>query len=173
MNLNFGKKPQNAKTINYPMNLNKIGLGFRLGEQGEELAEGGFPAPAGAHAALAVLIERGGIGTPIMDVVWAGGVTAVRKVAALAEAASRPLALHDCSGPVTLAVSAHLALSLRNVREQEIARGFYYNWYQDLVDYLPPIVDGMISVPDGPGLGLDLLPDLAGRADAVQRVSKL
>lgn len=119
------------------------------------------------------LINDGNIGTPILDVTWAGGVTAARKVAALAEARSRPIAFHDCSGPVTLAVSTHLALSLRNVREQEIARGFYYGWYQNFVDQLPPIKNGMITVPDGPGLGLDLAPGLEQRADAIHRVSKV
>ncbi len=118
------------------------------------------------------LINDGNIGTPILDVVWAGGVTAARKVAALAEARSRPIAFHDCSGPVTLAVSTHLALSLRNVREQEIARGFYYSWYQDFVDQLPPIENGMITVPDGPGLGMDLAPGLEKRVDAIHRISK-
>lgn len=118
------------------------------------------------------LIDDGNIATPIIDIVWAGGVTAARKVAALAEARSRPIAFHDCSGPVTLAVSTHMALSLRNVREQEIARGFYFNWYKDFVDQLPPIDNGMITVPDGPGLGMDLLPELFNRADAIHRVSK-
>ncbi len=119
------------------------------------------------------LINDGNIGTPILDVTWAGGVTAARKVAALAEGRSRPIAFHDCSGPVTLAVSTHLALSQRNVREQEIARGFYYSWYQDFVDHLPPIKNGMITVPEGPGLGLDLVPGLDKRADAIHRVSRV
>ena len=97
---------------------------------------------------------------------------AARKVAALAEARARPIAFHDCSGPVTLAVSTHLALSLRNVKEQEIARGFYYAWYQDFVDHLPPIANGLITVPGGPGLGMDLLPGLTERADAIHRISR-
>ncbi|WP_306143997.1 mandelate racemase/muconate lactonizing enzyme family protein [Roseibium sp. MMSF_3412] len=119
------------------------------------------------------LIEDGDISTPIVDVTWAGGVTIARKIAALAEARARPVAFHDCSGPVTLAVSTHLALGLRNVREQEIARGFYYNWYQDLVDDLPPIENGMISVNEKPGLGMDLKPGLFAREDAIHRVSGL
>lgn len=124
------------------------------------LAGGETLAGLGAFRSL---IEEGDIGTPIIDVVWAGGVTAARKVAALAEARSRPIAFHDCSGPVTLAVSTHMALALPNVREQEMVRAFYYGWYSDLVDQLPPIKDGVITVPDGPGLGLSLLPDLESR----------
>ncbi|WP_434051830.1 MAG: mandelate racemase/muconate lactonizing enzyme family protein [Roseibium sp.] len=119
------------------------------------------------------LIEDGDIATPIVDVTWAGGVTIARKVAALAEASARPVAFHDCSGPVTLAVSTHLALGLRNVREQEIARGFYFNWYRDLVDDLPQIENGMISVSEKPGLGLELQPGLFTREDAIHRVSRL
>ena len=119
------------------------------------------------------LIDDGNIGTPIMDITWAGGVTPARKVAALAEARSRPVAFHDCSGPVTLAVSTHMALSLKNVREQEIARGFYYNWYQEFVDHLPNIENGMITVSDRPGLGLDLVPDIFDRDDAIHKITKL
>ncbi|MEM8652874.1 MAG: mandelate racemase/muconate lactonizing enzyme family protein, partial [Pseudomonadota bacterium] len=118
------------------------------------------------------LIDEGNIATPIMDVTWAGGITPARKIAALAEARSRPIAFHDCSGPVTLAVSTHLALSLRNVREQEIARGFYYNWYQDFVDQLPIIKNGMITVQEQPGLGMSLLPELFERPDAVHLTSE-
>lgn len=119
------------------------------------------------------LIEDGNIATPIMDITWAGGVTVARKVAALAEARSRPIAFHDCSGPVTLAVSTHMALSLKNVREQEIARGFYYNWYQEFVDHLPEIDSGMITVSNQPGLGLDLIPDIFDRGDALHKITKL
>ena len=119
------------------------------------------------------LIDDGNIATPIMDITWAGGVTAARKIAALAEARSRPIAFHDCSGPVTLAVSTHMALSLKNVREQEIARGFYYNWYQEFVDHLPAIEHGMITVTNRPGLGLDLVPDIFDRKDALHKITKL
>lgn len=118
------------------------------------------------------LINHGNIATPIVDVTWTGGITPARKIAALAEARSRPVAFHDCSGPVTLAVSTHLALSLRNVREQEIARGFYYGWYHEFIDNVPPLNNGMITVPGGPGLGLDLLPDLCKRDDAIQLISE-
>ena len=146
----------------------------------EELAElaGATSAPLAGGETLAglgqfkALIDEGNIATPIMDVTWAGGISAARKVAAIAEARARPIAFHDCSGPVTLAASTHLALALRNVREQEIARGFYYGWYQDFVDNLPPVSDGMITIPGGAGLGMDLLPDLVKREDAVHRISR-
>ncbi len=51
---------------------------------------------------------------------------------------------------------------------QESARAFYRTWYRDLVTALPEVKDGMITVPPGPGLGLELSPDL-GRAYTVHR----
>jgi L-alanine-DL-glutamate epimerase-like enolase superfamily enzyme len=39
------------------------------------------------------------------------------------------------------------------------------------VTELPQVNNGMISLNDKPGLGLELLPDLHQRADAVVRVS--
>jgi len=133
------------------------------------LAGGETLAGLGAFKSL---ISEARIGTPIMDVVWGGGITTARKVAALAEAEGRPISFHDCSGPVTLAVSTHLALALKNVREQEMTRGFYHTWYGDLVDELPELTRGMITVSDKPGLGLGLAPDLKTRSDAISRITR-
>ena len=119
------------------------------------------------------LIEQSGVSVPIMDVTWGGGITVARKVAAQAEAAALPIAFHDCSGPVTLAASVHLALACPNVFEQEITRAFYYGWYGQLVDQPPPLRNGMISAPDGPGLGLKLTDAVLQADDAIVRTSKL
>lgn len=126
----------------------------------------------GGLGQVQALIDTRAIATPIVDVTWGGGVSFARKCAALAEARGLPIAFHDCSGPVTLAASTHLALAAPNVREQEIARGMYFGWYADLVDRPPPVVKGMITVPQGPGLGLALQPGLEKRKDAVSRVTE-
>jgi galactonate dehydratase len=102
----------------------------------------------------------------IFDVGWVGGITAARKVAALAEAHERPVAPHDCTGPVVYAAAAHLAIHLPNAILQESVRAFWDGWYRDLVTDLPAIQRGMLSPPDGPGLGLELRPEVFARADA-------
>ncbi len=117
------------------------------------------------------LIERAEVSVPIIDVTWGGGITVARKVAALAEAAGLPIAFHDCSGPVTLAASLHLALACPNVVEQEITRAFYYGWYGDLVDRPPPLDEGMIRVPEGPGLGLELREEVLEAEGTVMRTT--
>jgi L-alanine-DL-glutamate epimerase-like enolase superfamily enzyme len=54
---------------------------------------------------------------------------------------------------------------------QESVRAFYSGWYKELVTELPTVREGMISLNDKPGLGLELLPDLHKRPDAIVRVS--
>ena len=125
----------------------------------------------GGLGQVQALIDTRAVATPIVDVTWGGGISFARKCAALAEARGLPIAFHDCSGPITLAASTHLALAAPNVREQEIARGMYFGWYADLVDRPPPVVKGLITVPPGPGLGLALQPGLEKRKDAVSRVT--
>lgn len=127
----------------------------------------------GGLAQIQALVDTRAIATPIVDVTWGGGLTFARKAAALAESRALPIAFHDCSGPVTLAVSTHLALAVPNVREQEIARGMYYGWYHQLVDQPPPILRGTITVPEGPGLGLALQPGLEKRPDAISRITRV
>lgn len=126
----------------------------------------------GGLGQVEALMDTRAIATPIVDVTWGGGITFGRQCAALAEARGLPIAFHDCSGPVTLAASTHLALAVPNVREQEIARGMYYGWYAELVDAPPPIANGLIRVPPGPGLGVALLPGLEKREDALSRFSR-
>ena len=126
----------------------------------------------GGTGQVEALMDTRAIATPIVDVTWGGGITFGRHCAALAAARGLPIAFHDCSGPITLAASTHLALAVPNVREQEIARGMYYGWYAELVDRPPPVTNGLISVPPGAGLGVDLLPGLAKRKDAASRISR-
>jgi len=102
------------------------------------------------------LLQRQGCGVTIMDLSWCGGISEARKVAAMAEAFHVSAAFHDCTGPVALAASTHLALNTRNCFVQEIVRAYYYGWYGDLVTALPPVREGRITVPEGPGLGLAL-----------------
>ncbi len=106
------------------------------------------------------LIGAGGARIVIFDVGWVGGITMARKVAALAEAHERPVAPHDCTGPVVYAAATHLSLHLPNAILQESVRAFWDGWYRQLVTALPTIKGGMVSAPPGPGLGLELRPEV-------------
>ena len=95
-----------------------------------------------------------------------------KKIATMAEAHQLPVAPHDCTGPVVLCASTHLSLNAPNALIQESVRAYYKTWYRDLVTALPEVRDGFITVPEGPGLGLELAPDLAERFTASTRISK-
>jgi L-alanine-DL-glutamate epimerase-like enolase superfamily enzyme len=125
----------------------------------------------GGKAQYRNLLELEAAGVVIMDLVWGGGLTEARKVAAMCEAWHLPFAAHDCTGPVALTASVHLALAAPNVFIQEIVRAFYYGWYGDLVTALPPLEAGRIRAPEGPGLGTKLNPEVARRPDAQIRRS--
>jgi len=117
-------------------------------------------------------LETGVAGVVMLDLSWCGGLTEARKIAAMADAWQLPVAPHDCTGPVVWAASTHLSLHAPNALVQESVRAFYSGWYRELVTELPVVKDGMISVGDRPGLGLELLPGLDQRPDAIVRISK-
>ena len=72
---------------------------------------------------------------------------------------------------MVLAASTHLALNAPNALVQESVRAFYGGWYTDIVTALPPVKDGLITVPPGPGLGLELHADLGRRFTLATRRS--
>ena len=107
----------------------------------------------------------------ILDLGWCGGLTEARRCAALAGAYQTPVAAHDCNGPVVLTASVHFCQSTKNAYVQEIVRAFYYGWYDEIVTQLPPIKEGKITVPEGPGLGLELQDDFKKRKSTISRKS--
>ena len=117
------------------------------------------------------LLETGAAGVVMLDLSWCGGLSEARKIAAMAEAWHLPVAPHDCTGPVVLCASTHLALNAPNALVQESVRAFYRTWYRDLVTALPEVRDGMITVPPGPGLGMELNPELDRAFTTTRRLS--
>ena len=123
-------------------------------------------------AAFREYLQTGVAGVVMLDLSWVGGLTEARKIANMAEAWQVPIAPHDCTGPVVLAASTHLSVHAPNALIQETVRAFYTGWYTELVTELPLIQNGQIRPNDKPGLGLDLLPGIERRADAIVRISR-
>jgi galactonate dehydratase len=116
-------------------------------------------------------LQTGVAGVVMLDLSWCGGLTEARKIAAMADAWQLPIAPHDCTGPVVWAASTHLSLHAPNALIQESVRAFYSGWYKELVTELPVVKNGMISLNTKPGLGIELLPDLHLRTDAIVKLS--
>ena len=111
------------------------------------------------------ILETGAAGIIMPDLTWCGGISEAKKIASLAETFHRPIAPHDCSGPVALMACIHLCLNVPNALIQETVRAFYSGWYKELVTTLPKIEKGHVYPPEGPGLGTDILPAVFDRAD--------
>ena len=123
----------------------------------------------GSRFAFRDLLETGAAGIVMLDISWCGGLSEARKIAAMAETWHLPVAPHDCTGPVVLGASTHLSLNAPNALVQESVRAFYNTWYRDLVTALPTVTNGMITVPPGPGLGMELNPELDRAFDVSRR----
>lgn len=95
------------------------------------------------------------------DLSHAGGISEVRKIAAMAEAYDVAVAPHCPLGPIALAACVQLDACTPNVFIQEQSLGIHYNKGTDLLDYLvdPSVFkfsNGFIQIPDMPGLGIEI-----------------
>ncbi|MBN3812514.1 mandelate racemase/muconate lactonizing enzyme family protein [Paraburkholderia sp. Ac-20347] len=117
------------------------------------------------------LLAADAIDVVMLDLAWCGGLSEGRKIAALAGIYAKPLAPHDCTGPVTLMAGLHLALHAPTAIFQEVVRATLATWYRDLVTDLPILRAGQALAPTAPGLGTELHPSIRGREDLVMRVS--
>ena len=117
-------------------------------------------------------LQADAVDVVMLDLSWCGGVGEAKKIATLAEAWSRPVAPHDCTGPVVLIASVHLSLNCPNTLVQETVRAFTTGWYREVMTELPDIRDGFVYPMAGPGLGTKLQPERLKAADCERRVTK-
>ncbi|RAK09733.1 galactonate dehydratase [Halanaerobium saccharolyticum] len=95
------------------------------------------------------------------DLSHAGGISEVRKIAAMAEAYDTAVAPHSPLGPINLAASLQIDAVTPNVFIQEQSLGIHYNQGNDLLDYLVnkevfKYKAGYAEIPDSPGLGIEI-----------------
>ncbi len=93
------------------------------------------------------------------DLSHAGGISEVRRIAAMAETYGALLAPHCPLGPIALAASVQVDVASPNFLIQEQSRGVEYTDGPDLFDYLadPQVFNmdtGYIERPAAPGLGV-------------------
>ncbi len=111
-----------------------------------------------------------GIAVVQPDLSHAGGISEVRRIAALAELYGASLAPHCPLGPIALAASLQVAFATPNFLIQEQSMGIHYNTDNDLLDYLLDrsafrFLDGHINRLEGPGLGIEIDEDAVRAAD--------
>tara|TARA_Y100000815_G_scaffold270807_1_gene296179 strand:+ start:85 stop:1233 length:1149 start_codon:yes stop_codon:yes gene_type:complete len=91
------------------------------------------------------------------DIMQAGGILEVKKIAAMAEAYYVGIQPHNCYGPFATIAALHLDTCTPNFLIQE---GGIRQWYQDAtIGDFPVQKDGYFGVPPGPGLGVAMNED--------------
>jgi len=115
-------------------------------------------------------VLQAGVAVVQPDLSHAGGISEVRRIAALAETFDAALAPHCPLGPLALAACLQVDFATPNFLIQEQSLGIHYNVHNDLLDYLLDgevfrFDDGHIQRPLGPGLGVDIDEAAVRRAD--------
>lgn len=100
-------------------------------------------------------LEKGCADFAQPDVSHCGGISAIRKMAAMAEPYYVAMAPHNPSGPVANAATLHLAASLNGFRILEICLTDV-SWRKELTNERVVYDNGNILIPEGVGLGLEL-----------------
>jgi galactonate dehydratase len=130
-------------------------------------------APATTNSVVASAVERlysrrefrdvldEGVAVVQPDLSHAGGISEVRRIAAVAEMYDAVLAPHCPLGPIALAACIQVDLATPNFLIQEQALRIHYNNGRDGLEYLvDPTVfalrAGYVERLTGPGLGIDI-----------------
>lgn len=108
-----------------------------------------------APVAFRDFLEKGCADFIQPDVSHCGGISAIKKIASMAENYYVAVAPHNPSGPVANAATLQLAGCLTNFRILEIMMTDM-SWRKRLTDERVIFADGTILIPDRPGLGLSL-----------------
>ncbi len=142
----------------------------------ELAAATGLPLIAGERMAgklqFAQLLESRTVKYVMFDVTWCGGLTEAHKIAAMADAYQLPIAPHTAGGPLLFYASTHLSAASPNVWIQESCQRFYErDWPAMLENPIAP-EKGFISVPEEPGFGLRIKPEVWNHPAAVRQVSE-
>ncbi|KAJ5625413.1 hypothetical protein N7510_001722 [Penicillium lagena] len=107
-------------------------------------------------------LEAGCVDVLQPDICHVGGISELRRVAAMAEVYDVALAPHCPLGPIALAACIHIDTVSANFAIQEMGLGMHYNnTGQDIGTYVMnpevwQVTEGYISVLSGPGLGIEI-----------------
>jgi L-alanine-DL-glutamate epimerase-like enolase superfamily enzyme len=102
------------------------------------------------------MLEARSVDIVMVDVLRAGGISQWVKIAGMAEAFNLPIVNHLCPE-----ISVHLVAAVPNGLTVE-----YMPWSSRLFKEVPQPVNGYLTVPSKPGLGLEFDPDVLKRYGA-------
>jgi L-alanine-DL-glutamate epimerase-like enolase superfamily enzyme len=103
------------------------------------------------------LIDEHAVDMVHPDLATAGGILETKKIGDYAEEQGVPMAMHFAGSPVSFMANVHCAAATQNFVALE-HHSVDVSWWEDLVTGIekPLVHDGFATVPNTPGLGLDL-----------------
>ena len=100
------------------------------------------------------LLDIDGVDIAQPDLMYAGGITEVRKIAAIADTYQVPISPHNTKGPIGIIAATHLMASIPNVAPMELVTGI--EWRDEIITAPLQIEDSCVVLPEGPGWGIEL-----------------
>ncbi|KAM5342147.1 hypothetical protein ACJ41O_015178 [Fusarium nematophilum] len=107
-------------------------------------------------------LESGAVDILQPDICHVGGISEMRRIAAMCETYDVGVAPHCPLGPIALAANLHVNATMPNFAIQEMGIGMHYNnTGQDITSYITnpevwAVRDGHVDVLSGPGLGIEI-----------------
>jgi galactonate dehydratase len=93
------------------------------------------------------------------DVCWTGGISELRRIAALAEPYFIPVMPHNALGPIQILAGAHTMMTVPNFHLLEIHVHWLDDLYNKCITEPLDIRQGTLHLSERPGLGVELDPD--------------
>ncbi|KAF9884781.1 hypothetical protein FE257_001271 [Aspergillus nanangensis] len=107
-------------------------------------------------------LESGCVDILQPDICHIGGISEMKRIAAMCEVYDVGVAPHCPLGPIALAANMHVNATMANFAIQEMGIGMHYNnTGQDITSYITnpevwKVTDGHVDVLSGPGLGIEV-----------------
>mgnify|MGYP001171402530 CR=1 FL=1 len=102
------------------------------------------------------ILQEGLVDYIMPDVAWCGGISELRRIAALAEPYFVRVSPHDALGPASIAAGFQTCMTTPNLYKQECVS----EWFPAFEKIITPMFDireGSIWPSDRPGLGIELI----------------
>ncbi len=88
------------------------------------------------------------------DIAWCGGISEIRRIGAMAEVGYIRISPHDALGPIAIAASFQVCMTMPNLYREECVH-HWFPAFEKLIEPMFDIRDGCIHPNGRPGLGIE------------------
>ena len=113
------------------------------------------------------MFEARAVDVVMYDVTWCGGISEAKKISDMADTYKIPTSPHTGGGPILWYASIHTATSLNNFYIMESVYHLYNDVYPRYLKNVPVPVNGFVTAPEAPGLGIEIREEAFRNGDAV------